>query len=222
MSKEQGTKGLDIKPTQVAAGALASVTAAVLGSKLGVAGTVAGAGMASVVGTVGTAMYERSIQAARSRVTARIKQEEPPAGASHDAETVRLMVAPPGEETTGRRRWPLMVAGVVAAFVLGMGVLTVVELLDGHATSGTGNRTTVGALFGQPGQSTPAPTTSNAPPPTSSSATTSSSTPTTTSNTPPSSSSSTSTSTTTSSSTTTTTSAPQATTTTGGTPPGAN
>ncbi len=222
MSKEQSTKGLDIKPTQVAAGALASVTAAVLGSKLGVAGTVTGAGLASVVGTVGTSMYERSIQAARSRVTARIKQDQPPAGASDDATTVRLMVEPPKEERANRRRWPLMVAGVVAAFVLGMGVLTFVELLDGHATSGNGNRTTVGALFGQPGQTTPAPTTSTTPPPTSSSTTTSSNPPTTTSSTPPSSSSSTPTSTTTSSPTTTTTTPPEVTSTTAGTPPGAN
>ena len=222
MSKEQSTKGLNIKPTQVAAGALASVTAAVLGSKLGVAGTVTGAGLASVVGTVGTSMYERSIQAARTRVTARIRQDQPPAGASDDAATVRLMVEPPKEESTTRRRWPLMVAGVVAAFVLGMGVLTLVELLDGHATSGNGNRTTVGALFGQPGQTTPAPTTSLTPPPSSSTPTTSSSTPTTTSSTPPSSSTSTSTSTSTSSPTTTTTTLPQETSTTGGTPPGAN
>jgi hypothetical protein len=221
MSKEKSTIRLDIKPTQVAAGALASVTAAVLGSKLGVAGTVTGAGLASVVGTVGTAMYERSIQAARSRVTSRIKtNEEPPVGASHDAETVRLMVAPPKEET-GKRRWPMMVAAVVAAFVLGMGVLTGVELLGGQATSGDGNRTTVGALFGQPGSSTtPHPT--STPPPTTSETTTSSTTPTTTSSTPPSSSTSSSSTSTSTSSTTTTTTSQQPTGTSGNPPPGAN
>ena len=218
MSKEQGKSKVDIKPSQVAAGALASVTAAVLGSKLGVAGTVTGAGLASVVGTVGTAMYERSIHAARDRVGTRIRQEQPPVGASHDAETVRLMVAPPKEEA-GKRRWPMMAAAVAAAFAVGMGVLTGVELLDGHATSGDGDRTTVGALFGQPGQSsTPHPT--STPPPTTSGTATSSTTPTTTSSTPPSSSTSTSTSTSTTTSTTTTTS--QQLTGTSGPPPGAN
>ncbi|GAA3438026.1 hypothetical protein [Kutzneria kofuensis] len=219
MSKEKSTIRLDIKPTQVAAGALASVTAAVLGSKLGVAGTVTGAGLASVVGTVGTAMYERSIQAARERVTTRIRQEQPPVGASHDAETVRLKVAPPKEEP-GKRRWPMVAAAVVVAFVLGMGVLTTVELLGGQATSGNGNRTTVGALFGQPAQSsTPHPT--STPPPTTSSTTTSTSTPTTTSSTTPP-SSTTSSSTGTSTSTTTTTTSQQPTGTSGGPPPGVN
>src|SRR4051812_1853979 len=222
MSKEHGTKTLEIKPTQVAAGALASVTAAVLGSQLGVAGTVAGAGLASVIGTVGTAMYERSIHAARSRVTARIKTgEEPPVGASHDAETVRLMVAPPQEEP-GKRRWPMLVAAVAAAFVLGMGVLTGIELLDGHATAGDGQRTTVGSLFGQPGQSSTPPPTSTAPTGTSEKPP-STPTPTTTSSTPPPSSSSTSTSTSTSTTTTPTTTTGQLSTgTSGNPPPGAN
>jgi hypothetical protein len=220
--KEHGTNRLEIKPTQVAAGALASVTAAVLGSKLGVAGTVAGAGMASVVGTVGASLYERSIHAAKDRVTARIKQAEPPVGASHDAETVRLMVAPPKEET-GKRRWPMLVAATAAAFVLGMGVLTVVELVGGQATSSNGERTTVGALFGQPGQTSTTHPTSTAPTSTTT-PTTSSSAPTTTSSTPPPTSSTTSSEPTTSSSTTTvtTTTQQQPTGTSGGTPPGAS
>ena len=221
MNKEQRTNKLEIKPTQVAAGALASVTAAVLGSKLGIAGTVTGAGLASVVGTVGASVYERSIHATRDRVTARIRQEQPPVGASHDAETVRLMVAPPKAETPAKRRWPMMVAAVAVAFVIGMGVLTVVELVDGHATSGDGNRTTVGALFGQPAQpSTPQPTST---PPSSTSATTTSSTaPTTTSSTPPSSSTESSTSTSTSSTTTSATIPQQPAGTSAGSPPGVN
>ena len=220
--KEHGTNRLEIKPTQVAAGALASVTAAVLGSKLGVAGTVAGAGLASVVGTVGASLYERSIHAAKDRVTSRIKQEEPPVGASHDAETVRLLVAPPKREA-GKRRWPMLVAATAAAFVIGMGVLTVVELVDGHATSGDGNRTTVGALFGPQGQtSTPHP--SSTAPTSTATSTTSSTAPTTTSSTPPPSSTTSSEPTTTSWSTTTvtTTTQQQPTGTSGGTPPGAS
>ncbi|MFI6042454.1 hypothetical protein ACIA8C_12515 [Nocardia sp. NPDC051321] len=64
MSEEQkGTsdeKG-GIKPSQVTAAALAAVTAAFLGSTLGVAGTVVGAGIASVVSTVGGELYLRSL-----------------------------------------------------------------------------------------------------------------------------------------------------------------
>ncbi|MFI7000507.1 hypothetical protein [Nocardia sp. NPDC050175] len=62
-----------IKPSQVTAAALAAVTAAFLGSTLGVAGTVAGAGIASVVSTVGGELYLRSLsktKAAAQRTTA--------------------------------------------------------------------------------------------------------------------------------------------------------
>src|ERR1044072_3387086 len=51
-----------IRMSQVMAGAMAAVTAAVLGSTMGVAGTVVGAGLASVISTLGGALYLRSIQ----------------------------------------------------------------------------------------------------------------------------------------------------------------
>ncbi|MDT8911072.1 hypothetical protein [Amycolatopsis sp. PS_44_ISF1] len=70
MSEEQektsGTetkKGLRLTP--VLAAALAAVTAALLGSTLGVAGTVVGAGVASIVTTVGSELYLRSLQRTR-------------------------------------------------------------------------------------------------------------------------------------------------------------
>jgi hypothetical protein len=66
-----------LKVTQLLATALAAVTAAFLGSRLGVAGTVTGAGVASVVSTVGTALYQQSLdrtgraaRKVRSRVAA--------------------------------------------------------------------------------------------------------------------------------------------------------
>ncbi|WP_433654965.1 hypothetical protein ACQPW1_29145 [Nocardia sp. CA-128927] len=65
MSEEQkGTseEKAGLKPSQVTAAALAAVTAAFLGSTLGVAGTVAGAGIASVVSTVGGELYLRSMR----------------------------------------------------------------------------------------------------------------------------------------------------------------
>ncbi|MEU7143280.1 hypothetical protein ABZ942_27815 [Nocardia sp. NPDC046473] len=64
MSEEQKGTSDDkggIKPSQVTAAALAAVTAAFLGSTLGVAGTVVGAGIASVVSTVGGELYLRSL-----------------------------------------------------------------------------------------------------------------------------------------------------------------
>ncbi|MEU6131485.1 hypothetical protein ABZ805_20125 [Saccharopolyspora sp. NPDC047091] len=54
--------------TQVTGGALASVTAAFLGSYLGVAGTVFGAGLTSVVITVGGALYQRSLETTKEKL----------------------------------------------------------------------------------------------------------------------------------------------------------
>ena len=51
-----------IKIPKILAGALAAVSVAVLGSFLGVAGTLVGAALASVVGSVGTEIYERSLR----------------------------------------------------------------------------------------------------------------------------------------------------------------
>ncbi|MEV4598757.1 hypothetical protein AB0K15_15250 [Amycolatopsis sp. NPDC049253] len=63
-TSEQGEKK-SFRPAQVVATALAAVTAALLGSTLGVAGTVVGAGVASVITTVGAELYLRSLQRTR-------------------------------------------------------------------------------------------------------------------------------------------------------------
>jgi hypothetical protein len=65
---ESKSKNL-ISPSQVAGGALASVTAAYLGSHLGVAGTFWGAGLSSVVISVGGAVYQRSLERTKDKAT---------------------------------------------------------------------------------------------------------------------------------------------------------
>lgn len=56
-----------VSPTQVVGGALASVTAAYLGSRLGVQGTFWGAGVSSVIVSVGAAVYQRSFEGAKDK-----------------------------------------------------------------------------------------------------------------------------------------------------------
>ncbi|MGP4019459.1 hypothetical protein [Saccharopolyspora sp. 5N708] len=65
--EEAKSKRLDLSPPQVAGAALASVTAAFLGSRIGVAGTVVGAGLTSVIITVGGALYQRSFENAKQK-----------------------------------------------------------------------------------------------------------------------------------------------------------
>lgn len=67
--EKEETKKSGLKPAQVVASALAAITAAFLGATLGVAGTVVGAGVASIITTVGSELYLRSLH--RTRLAAR-------------------------------------------------------------------------------------------------------------------------------------------------------
>ena len=58
----QPPRRLPLSPAQVAASALAAVSSAVVASFLGVAGTVIGAALASVVSTVSAALYSASLR----------------------------------------------------------------------------------------------------------------------------------------------------------------
>lgn len=238
MSDKEATERVRI--SQVLAGALAAVTAALIGSTMGVAGTVIGAGLASIVSTVGGVLYQRSIdrttesvRTVRAKVVGRsggttvlVSEEDPE---KEPDEEVRAEPVsddepddrPPAER--GRRRWPMVVVGSLAAFVLGMLAVTGVEWLRGEPLSG-GTGTTFGSIVephrdsgGRPEQP-PDPTTSTTTPTSSESerppATTTAPTSGTATTTPPSDSSSTTTT------TTTTTTTPPETTTTEVEPPG--
>ncbi len=110
---------IDLSVAQIVGGALAAVTAAALGSRLGVAGTLGGAAVASVVAGVASSVYTTSLRRTQEKVR-----------------TV----------WTGRARtglpWTRMLGGVVAVFALAIVALTGFELVSGSAVSG-GHGTTI-------------------------------------------------------------------------------
>ena len=217
-----------IRISQVFAGALAAVTAALVGSTMGVAGTVVGAGLASVISTVGGAVYLRSIQRTKESVrtvrakvvgrsggtTVLVSEEDPEQAPPETGETRETEVAahtgedrPPAQRR--RLRWPMLVVGSLAAFALGMLAVTGVEWLRGEPLSG-GTGTTFGSIVdphrggGQTEQHGPAdpsapPVTSENPSTGPTSGSATSTGPTTTTSTPPPSSGTTTTTTTTTS-----------------------
>lgn len=65
-TEDTSTEKTGLRPAQIVASALAAVTAAFLGSTLGVGGTVVGAGIASVVTTIGGEVYLRSLRKTRA------------------------------------------------------------------------------------------------------------------------------------------------------------
>ena len=203
-TKTKENRKLGITPTQVTASALAAITAAFLGSTLGVAGTVIGAGIASLVSTVGSAIYQRSLDRTgstlRSRVSAFRGTPDTPevvdspveSSRTHpgfagvlkfedDSPTRQLRPASAAAPKAGRRRvrWPVVAGLAAVAFVLGMGVVTAVELLHGGPISGGNAGTSVGSLFGESTQHTTQSTTTVTPATTTTPAT-STTTPTTT------------------------------------------
>jgi hypothetical protein len=133
VSSDKKSGGFSI---QVIAGALAAITAAVLGSKLGVAGTVLGAGIASVVSTVGAALYLHSLRRTTESIRARV-------GGAPEQGTEPRNTEP--ERPTRRPGWPALAAAGVLAFVLGMLAITGLEWVRGEQLSG-GPGTTIGGI----------------------------------------------------------------------------
>jgi len=136
-----------INPAQTVAGAAAAITSAVVGSYLGVAGTLIGAGVASVISSTAAALYGKSITAASTRV----KQVAP----------ARLPLA----ERLRRLPWKHVLLPAAVVFAIAVVLLTATEAVAGKPVSAvvtgqtTSGSTTLGELgggtVGQPAPATP-------------------------------------------------------------------
>ena len=163
---------IDLSLTQVLGGALAAMTAAFVGSRLSVAGTLAGAALASVVAAVAGNLYTASLRASRERVRTvfrgRVGDSEVPATVAtvdeRDLETTLLApVRPdapgtvrPAPASRGRVRlqWRSVLLGALAVFALAAVALTGLELATGQALSG-GDGTTLSQVA-EPAPAAPA------------------------------------------------------------------
>jgi hypothetical protein len=172
---------------QLAGGALAAVTAAAIGSRLGVAGTLIGAAVASIIGGVGATLYSAGIDRTHRKVTEAISRgfERVRSSDEYDPEAVHTLAAaeaspvlpgldpepeadagertrvdlePVGRNEDGRRRlWKVMGLSVAAMFLAALVAITIVELGLGR-TLGGGDGTTVSQVVRQEPKSTPTPT----------------------------------------------------------------
>ena len=78
---EDGDSRFGLSVIQIVASTAAAVTAAVIGSRLGVAGTLTGAALASIVSAVGAAVYGHSLLVTRRHMTKALRLVRP-AGAT--------------------------------------------------------------------------------------------------------------------------------------------
>ena len=158
-------KGLQLSATQVAAGALASVSSAVVASFFGLAGTLIGAALASVISTVSAALYSSSLhktneklRIARSQLTGRqspvADTEDAPAPPATPATQVLPAHLDPRRAPARRPRprWTRVAVYAAAVFVMAMGVITGIELIGQKPVSAlvggtqTSQETTIGAI----------------------------------------------------------------------------
>jgi hypothetical protein len=153
--------GLDA--AKVIAGTLAAVSAAVLASMLGVAGTLVGAAVASLVGTVGQELYAQSLKRGyrklrdptgrRSGVSSAPPGAVPtgdadspdrawttdvrPTATRADTPAAGAVHVPTGaDRPSARPRWRRIALAAVAAFAFAMLAVSAFELLSGRALAG--------------------------------------------------------------------------------------
>ena len=172
---------LDLSLFQILGGALAAMTAAALGSRFGVEGTITGTALASVVAAVAGSVYTASLRRTSDTVrTALVKRRVPATGTQSPAtaaaprpqgSTAVAPVSRPGRadpagpSAKASRRKAIVVrslVGAVGTFALAAGGLTMYEAIAGQALSG-GSGTTFSQV--QKGGDEDRPTEEKAPAP---------------------------------------------------------
>ncbi|MFT4166647.1 MAG: hypothetical protein QM650_15520 [Microlunatus sp.] len=142
---EPKPKLIDLSPTQLMGGALAAMTSAVVGARLGVAGTVLGAAVGSIVAGVAGTLYTTSLRHTKEKINSVIVAKGDPAtssdteGAEADASSQAVDVAPPAadpDRSRPRRSWKTILVSTAAVFVLAFAAITTFEIVAGHAISG--------------------------------------------------------------------------------------
>jgi hypothetical protein len=160
-SSDDTTRKTNLNLTHVAAAALAAVTAAVLGSELGVTGTLVGAAGASVITTIGTGVYQASLERSRERVRSLAQRTQPSPTSPKGSRTERFHPtaanAPLSDKRLTTPRWGSVTMGTLGGFVLAMMVITGFEWASGETVGGNGTGTTIGQIVNdQPSPQKPA------------------------------------------------------------------
>jgi hypothetical protein len=123
MAQERQQRRLGVSLSQVIAGTLASVSAAVVASYFGIAGTLIGAATTSIVIIVGGALYQRTLEQTQVRL---VRTWRNPRTGGITREVVTEAAPATGR---GRIRWGTVLAGLGAVLSLTFGAVTAVELL---------------------------------------------------------------------------------------------
>lgn len=141
---------LELSVTTVIAGAMASITAAYLGSELGTAGTIIGAAVGSTIGAVASALYAYGLKRTTHTVAtlADRTRRTSPSGGSETTDSLATGTGPEATPADRKRRVGLITAilgalvAAAAAFGISLVLITGIEASTGQSLDG-GSGTTV-------------------------------------------------------------------------------
>ena len=165
-------KGFTLNPVQVAAGALAAVSSAVGASFFGVAGTLIGAALGSVIASVSTALYTESLRKTNEgikRVLTRRPVDEAPLAGPVTAVLPAHLSPRHAPEDRGGLRWSRVGGYAAAVFVAAMLIVTGIELVGQQPVSAlvgdtaSSGSTTLGQLTNASSDRDTTPSTPSAP-----------------------------------------------------------
>lgn len=149
-AEKKAEKKLDLSAAQVAGSSLATVAAALLASKMGVYGTILGAGVVSVVATAGGPviqhLFRRTGDQLRESARPRTREVPAPGGERAPDGTMTLRAAAPPDEEFGEatvhgtrvRGWKRTAVAAGAAFVISLGALGTYEAISDTSVSSGG------------------------------------------------------------------------------------
>lgn len=153
---EGGTQRLELSVPQVAGSAVAAVAAAVFASKLGVYGTIIGAGVVSVIATCGGTVFQHLFRRTGDQIREVSVQVKPRPRQVYDSEPAAPAPSPqepPAQDEFGGattygtrvRGWKRSVVAAAIVFAVAMLGITGYELAAGQDLSG-GKGTTFGSV----------------------------------------------------------------------------
>jgi cell division septation protein DedD len=135
VNRDEERERVQISGAHVVASAFAAISAAVVCSFFGVAGTILGTAVTSLIATTGSALYSYSLR----RTQARLRRLHQAGAASPPVREVLKEARRQGRSMLGRVPWALVLIGSMSVFVFSIGVVTAIEEEQGE---------TLSALFG--------------------------------------------------------------------------
>lgn len=148
----------DVSWFQVVASALAAVTAAWIGSKLSISGTLVGAALGSFVVTLSSAFYSKTlhrgrtmlIQTERGTVIERHVEDGEVSDAFSEAKDADgPVVGAQFVDEKPKLRWKAIIATTVIVLAIALGGIYAYELVVKHPLGDSGGGTTLGDTFGR-------------------------------------------------------------------------